>query len=478
MPQRKKSASNDGPEVEDETWLGARLTLPSSLDGDGGHEQPDMLIWAQEDGEVLGTRPIPRHGGGLDVVADHLRATMDKPGRGPRRKPRRVTVSCPSIAHSIRTAFPDIEVVCAPTPQLDRMLEAINKRMLAGDEPEPSYLRVATPAAVASFFSAAADYFRARPWEVLPSNRAALGVHCGALYLQEAVVSVLGQGGPLRGLLLFSHCDHFDDYLSAAVEVAQGGPYRVPPHGSLLFERGADLPLPLRKEVIRHGWDVADALAYPWPEFVDANLAHRGATEDELVTLEAILRAITRLIEKPEMVRAAFMTGGASFLETFTVRTSRGPMAVTLYAPHETDDLPRVENPLAALAALADVGDPDKRLPLEDQLIEELSEAPEGRRVKDPVLPCQVLMDLAAGAHGVTIAHLGPKELEDTVFNVVPRNIVAPPSMADPMLRAWRALYRYLGRVYAHPQSDACLKVLGRNARKRLEAAFTAQEAP
>lgn len=448
------------------------MKLPAFVKDDNGTYRPEVVIWAQEDGEVLGSGAMSPQAGD-DEVAEHLRATMESPSRGPRRMPSRLTVSDAAMAEVLKKAFPEIEIICGPTPKLDQMLDVLAKRVAHSDE-APTYLHDATPATVRSFFAAAAAFCRAAPWEVLPSNRAALGVHCGALHLQEAVVSVLGQGGSHRGILLFANADYFDDYLDAAIEVNQGATYRVPPHGSLVFERGADLPLELRKEVIRHGWEVSNAHAYPWADFVDADLLNRPATEDELVAFEAILRAITKLVADPDVVRAAF-GGGAPLMDTLTVHTARGPVALTLYAPHEAEDPPRVANPLASLAGLADVGDPDQRLPLEDQLIEELLESPEGKRVRDPVLPCQVLMDLAASAHGLTIAHLGPKELEDLVFNVVPRNIVAPASMADPLLRAWRAMYRFLGRQYGLPQADGCLKVLSRNARKRLEAALAEQ---
>src|SRR5579872_574819 len=59
---------------------------------------------------------------------------------GPPRRPARIRVARPALAESVRRAAgDDIEIVVAPTPELDDVLEAMMRAPLENDAPEQSY---------------------------------------------------------------------------------------------------------------------------------------------------------------------------------------------------------------------------------------------------------------------------------------------------------------------------------------------------
>jgi hypothetical protein len=82
-------------------------------------------------------------------------------------------------------------------------------------------------------------------------------------------------------------------------------------------------------------------------------------------------------------------------------------------------------------------------------------------------------MDYAASYFGVTIAMLDPTELEEIVFDIVPRQVSIDASEARSIIEANRAFYAFLKREFGLVQADACLDVLGEGAVKELEAALS-----
>jgi hypothetical protein len=82
-------------------------------------------------------------------------------------------------------------------------------------------------------------------------------------------------------------------------------------------------------------------------------------------------------------------------------------------------------------------------------------------------------MDFAADYFNATIATLGPRELREIVFDIIPRKVSIDASAASWIIEENRAFYAFLKREFALDQADACLRVLGGDAVKKLEAALS-----
>jgi hypothetical protein len=81
-------------------------------------------------------------------------------------------------------------------------------------------------------------------------------------------------------------------------------------------------------------------------------------------------------------------------------------------------------------------------------------------------------MDFAANYFGETTATLGPAELREILFAIIPRKVSVDASAARWIIEENRAFYGYLKREHRLEQADSCLKVLGGNAIPKLEAAL------
>jgi hypothetical protein len=86
---------------------------------------------------------------------------------------------------------------------------------------------------------------------------------------------------------------------------------------------------------------------------------------------------------------------------------------------------------------------------------------------------CHFVMDFAADYCGATIATLGPSDLREIVFEIIPRKVSIDASDASWIIEGNRAFYAFLGRELGLPQAEACLRVLGGDAIKQLEAALS-----
>jgi hypothetical protein len=316
----------------DGEWVGGLVSMPAFVMGEGEPYRPELLVWIDSGGAVLGTT-LGKPGELLGQACESLRNTIRRPMVGQPRAPARLRVASAQLADALRTGHPGLEVLCAVTPEIDMVLAAMREGMSDGADTEPSYLSLAIgPDAVASFFRAAAGLFRAAPWKVVPDDTSIISVTIEQLGMRDAAMSVIGQLGRSLGLVLFSGFDDFEAYLGAAEANQRGQRAVIPPHLALNFERGADLSAVSRRQVAERRWVVAAANAYPWPVAVDGDMVARPPTPNELVGLEAIALALPDALADRASLLAAW-NGGKPVAHVRTVPTHAGEVEVALRVP-------------------------------------------------------------------------------------------------------------------------------------------------
>src|SRR5690606_95075 len=240
-------------------WVGGIDAMPAYVTGEGERYRPETLFWMSAEGAVLG-HTVGKPGELVELACESLRSTIEQPMFGQPHAPDRVRVASPELAEALRAGQPDLDVVCAPTPEIDALFAAMRERMNEGAEIEHSYLSPDVgPAAVAAFFRAAAALFRAKPWKTVPSDQSLLSVSIEKLGVTDMALSVIGQMGQCLGLILFSGIDDFEAYLEAADAIGHGEEPTLPPHFALNVERGGELSAALRKEIAERHWEVAGA---------------------------------------------------------------------------------------------------------------------------------------------------------------------------------------------------------------------------
>lgn len=291
-------------------WVGGLVSIPGYVMGDGEPYRSEVLLWMGAEGAVLGST-VGKRGELFGLASESLQSTIERPIFGRPHAPGRVRVASPQLAAALRAGHPGLDIVCAPTPELDPVIAALREKMGDDAEAEQSYLSPGVgPDAVGAFFRAAAGLFRAMPWKIVPGDQSLFSVTIDELEVRDAVMSVIGQMGQSLGFILFSGIDDFEAYLGAAGVMERGEePVGMPPHFALSFDRGAELGAALRKEIAEHRWEVAGANAYPSLMAIDEDLAARPPTARELTIAEAIALALPRVLSEKKALLAAWHGG-------------------------------------------------------------------------------------------------------------------------------------------------------------------------
>lgn len=332
------TASTPGKVVE---WVGGLIKVPAYVAGDGEPYRPEALFFLDETGVVLCSQ-VARADLLLSAAGQSLRDTIGQPLFGHKRAPTAIRVASAALARELQASCPELEVVCAPTPELDPLVVALNEKFAQRSDHEVSYLAAGASAeAMAAFFDASADLYRAAPWQAITSDQHLLSVSIESLGLKHAVLSVIGQLGKSAGLVLFGSYAAFQRYLVAGAALARGEHARMPAHFTLHFERGSELPTPIRKQIISHSWRVADAEAHPWMRVLDEDLIARMPTSRELSIAELIVRALPRLIEQAKPSLEAAWRGQRPLQRRIETTGFAGRHEVTFFASDKLEPLLR-----------------------------------------------------------------------------------------------------------------------------------------
>lgn len=104
-------------------WVGGLLSMPAYVTGEGDPYRPEALFWMSTEGAVLG-HAVGKPGELVGLVCESLRSTIERPMFGRPHAPERIRVSSPELAEALRAGNLGLEVVCAPTPEIDAFLAA------------------------------------------------------------------------------------------------------------------------------------------------------------------------------------------------------------------------------------------------------------------------------------------------------------------------------------------------------------------
>ncbi len=202
-----------------------------------------------------------------------LKEAMARPLVGPPRRPDLVRVADRELAAEIRAVFgAAMKAHVGGVPELNDVLRAM-ARDLGGVADQRGYLDgdVSADAAAALFFSAS-EFYRIKPWKVIPADTA-LRFDIPSRGVHGHCVTVIGSLGKSRGFLLFRSLEGFDSFLDASERPPKLGE-PVDLGGSMLsltFERAAELGVAMRRDAMTHAWPVAGVNAYPVVENRDAD---------------------------------------------------------------------------------------------------------------------------------------------------------------------------------------------------------------
>ena len=299
-PKSPRPQRGHEPESRVQEWVGGRITLPVYI-AEPQPFRPEIVLWLELPDDIIVGHELIDPSGPPVSFSEALLQAAASPLAGPPRRPRRIRVAQAHLAAELLGAFPDIEVVVAPTPELDHVVAQMVASMPAGGGDGPSYLERGhiAPQIVETLFRASETLFRTAPWSVLEDSQA-LRLDIPALGVEGACVSVIGALGESLGLVIFpSHLamEHFLTSVESSQE--RDTPLDMGTTTlSLNFERGADLPAGMRREVAEHGWPVAGPMAYPRVAHRDRDGLPRPLAERDVRIVTACANGLVAFVGK------------------------------------------------------------------------------------------------------------------------------------------------------------------------------------
>jgi hypothetical protein len=333
--------------------VGARepLALPAGNEHLGA---VDVVGWVCGD-IVLDATVAPRGMLPRALVESFLRAHAS--GRAP--APTSLRVARPELATALRRELgATVTIEVAPTPEADRVFEDLARTLAGGEGPtriELLELGERHPADVARFFAAAAEAYRAAPWDVLVTDDDVMMFDAPAVGLRRACVTVTGQLRENFAVIWIGSAEEYVKYRSALVYERVGIGDTGVAVRTVVYDQLAELPSDARKELLRRGWSIAGPAALPFPIHLDADGQNRPFTLDDVRAATVIFEALARFIRHhAEAVRSFKPCEGS-----YRVATERGEVPVTVRYPHPEEtgpaegDLDALEEPPGADLSMA-----------------------------------------------------------------------------------------------------------------------------
>jgi hypothetical protein len=447
-------------------WLGGVVTLPSYITEGGKTYRPSMILWMDAATElILGTSAVAPEEA-LATIGANLRDTARSPHAGTALMPGRVRVASSELADALRRAgLDEVEVICAPTPELDRAIASLLEHFGGGEASDLRYLQTdVTAEGTAAMFRVAARLYKAKPWTVLPNDSCLIGVTSERLGLHDAAVSVIGQSGQVHGIVLFSSFEDFEQFADAADAKAHGEPAKFPSQLGLTYARRTEVGRELLEEIATHGWELANRTAYPVISVLDQDMVGRGPTRSEMLTIEALAASLAEILrEHPAELEEAF-EGGTPLVLRKQLATSDGDIALEISMPHPRqrgDHEPSDDDEL----------DDDRLEAACAEILRRFQASPEAQAEPEAHW-ANLLVDYAASYFDTTVESLSAVELREILFEIFPRKVSVEPEAAPAIIAGFRAFLTFLQRERPDPRAAARLAVLDGNASQRLARAL------
>ncbi len=254
------------------------------------HSEHDIV------GQQLATRePTP------ELLFDQLSRAMRKPKAGHRHRPSEIQVHEDPLWRLVQPHLEEIGVDCIFRTELeeaDFLVGEMHKLMRPEDQPAALVESAAFSSAQgASLYAAAAEYFRRRPWQMLP---ACAVIQIESLQLREFgsgrwYAAVLGQAGQTLGLAIYADSRQIEKLCGGCCSETD---FDDATTLSLLFSENFEIPVDDLIAAEQHRWPLASPEAWPLVVCVKGATALRPIESWERQLLEGCLRTIPDFVEK------------------------------------------------------------------------------------------------------------------------------------------------------------------------------------
>jgi hypothetical protein len=285
------------PQQTGEIWQAVVRRVPTWLDMDGELKRPWTLLIVETVTEVIIStelfpeKPTPLKSSRL------IRHAMQKPAVGPPRRPGVVEIESPELRDELTLSLDpvDVRTVVGDDLTLARRVAKDMIQSITGPRQQPSLVDSPGVALdqIGSFFTAAAEFYRRRPWRSAPGDTV-IQVACDRFTSSPYHAVVMGQRGMEMGLAIYEDLELLRSILSGQFnqeEVARRSAGMSVTYGEIYDISPWDL-----EAMEQHQWPVASPEAYPTLMRVNPGFVQRTPLAWEIELMDLCLRAIPEFV--------------------------------------------------------------------------------------------------------------------------------------------------------------------------------------
>jgi hypothetical protein len=372
-------------------------------------------VWLEPESGLIVGMEVLKPEQALGRATELFQRATSAPMIGEPRMPRRLRVASSELARALVGRLDGVEITVAPTPEVDRMAATLFERMAASDREDERDVTYIGPGLaesdVARFFHASARLYRVAPWGAVPPD-GFLSIMCPQLGIEAGALCVVGQAGESFGFAVFRSTADATAYVDACEKRMAGDDVAFPPHIMFSYDDRRTIGAVLAREVAKHGWELAGPKAYPSVVMIDSDLVARGLTQEELDGVCAIADTLARFTAEGRL-QDAFDQG-----ERITWKQLDG------------------EVELAAPLSLLDEEDADQ---VRQRCFEALGRFAESGSATEHIGWLELIVNYSVDYMGAGPGDVSPIDLEELLFEVVPRKVSCEPEDAPAIVAALRA---------------------------------------
>ena len=309
--------------LHDDVWQAEARRMPIWVNDDGELRRPWVVLVASRTDHVIVAQALIEDAPSPAFLWDILSAAMLTPAAGDPHRPAEIAVRPGGPWDGLAPHLDGVGVALAADDGLDVIDQLMDDLLehVFGRQGGPALLDMprVTPDLVAGFFRAAAEYYRAAPWQRVTGDET-IKVECDRFESGPWYAVVIGQMGMTLGLALYEDLDALIRMRDGDASDEQNARETVAL--SVTFGDETETPVLDLDAAERHGWEVAGPDAYPAPMRKERGLVMRPPLAWELQLLEACLRALPAF--------AAGHDRGEHAPSLHEVPTAAGPLTLRL----------------------------------------------------------------------------------------------------------------------------------------------------
>ena len=303
-----------------DVWQADIRAMPGWITGEGQPYRPWMaMVVSRTDDLVLGHQLAPDRPPAEWLWEAVVQAAV-RPAMGNPHRPGVIEVASAEQRQALLPYLDQAGIECVVSERLEHLDSVLDgmAQHLGGQDEQAAVLDVPgmEPAQVGSFYAAAAEFYRRKPWQRVPGDTP-IKVECDKFQSGPWYAVVMGQSGVQQGLAVYEDLAALQGMIAGDRSEEENS--RKMSALSLMFSEAFEIPVRDLDAAERHGWPVAGPEAYPLVIRINPGFAMRPPLVWELELLEGCLRAIPEFLAGKNAVLAKTVAVASAKL---TVRLS------------------------------------------------------------------------------------------------------------------------------------------------------------